>query len=82
MRRSTSLILLLLLLHAFHEGSEWDNMLQKLTQKKIFCRGVSSQSFGGFWRSEGSALVKTMLANELFQQKSDKQLVKAVGSQK
>ena len=30
----------------------------KIDSEKIFSRGVSSQSFGGFWRSEGPALVR------------------------
>ncbi|MGB0296813.1 MAG: HEAT repeat domain-containing protein, partial [bacterium] len=81
MRRSTSLILLLLLLHAFHvEGSEWDNMLQKLTQKKFSVVESAVKALGDSGDQRARPLLETMLANELFQQKSDKQLVKAVGS--
>ncbi len=81
MRRFTSLILLLLLLHAFHvEGSEWDNMLQKLTQKKFSVVESAVKALGDSGDQRARPLLETMLANELFQQKSDKQLVKAVGS--
>ena len=81
MHRSTSLILLLFLLHAFHvEGSEWDNMLQKLTQKKFSVVESAVKALGDSGDQRARPLLETMLANELFQQKSDKQLVKAVGS--
>ena len=52
----------------------------KIDSEKIFCRGISSQSSGGFWRSEGPALVRDNACKRIVSTKEDKQLVKVVGS--
>ncbi len=81
MSRVTFLILLLLPLHVLHvEGSEWENILQQLTQKKFSVVETAVKALGQSGDQRAQPLLEAMLANELYQRKSDKQLVRAVGS--
>ena len=81
MSRVTFLILLLLPLHVLHvEGSEWENILQQLTQKKFSIVETAVKALGQSGDQRAQPLLEAMLANELYQRKSDKQLVRAVGS--
>ncbi len=81
MSRVTFLILLLLPLHVLHvEGSEWENILKQLAQKKFSVVETAVKSLGQSSDQRAQPLLEAMLANELYQRKSDKQLVRAVGS--
>ena len=81
MSRVTFLILLLLPLHVLHvEGSEWENILQQLTQKKFSVVETAVKALGQSGDQRAQPLLEAMLANELYQRKSDKELVRAVGS--
>jgi len=81
MTRVTFLILLLLPSHVLRvEGSEWENILQQLTQKKFSVVETAVKSLGQSGDQRAQPLLEAMLANELYQRKSDKQLVRAVGS--
>jgi len=81
MTRVTFLILLLLSSHVLRvEGSEWENILQQLTQKKFSVVETAVIALGQSSDQRAQPLLEAMLANELYQQKSDKQLVRAVGS--
>ncbi|MGA1558149.1 MAG: urea ABC transporter permease subunit UrtB [bacterium] len=81
MTRVTFLILLLLPLNVLHlEGSEWENILQQLTQKKFSVVETAVIALGQSSDQRAQPLLEAMLANELYQRKSDKQLVRAVGS--
>ena len=81
MTRVTFLILLLLSSHVLRvEGSEWENILQQLTQKKFSVVEKAVIALGQSGDQRAQPLLEAMLANELYQQKSDKQLVRAVGS--
>ena len=81
MSRVTFLILLLLPLHVLRvEGSEWENILQQLTQKKFSVVETAVKALGQSGDQRAQPLLEAMLANELYQRKSDKQLVRAVGS--
>ncbi|MEK9701654.1 MAG: urea ABC transporter permease subunit UrtB [Deltaproteobacteria bacterium] len=81
MTRVTFLILLLLPSHVLRvEGSEWENILQQLTQKKFSVVETAVIALGQSSDQRAQPLLEAMLANELYQRKSDKQLVRAVGS--
>jgi urea transport system permease protein len=81
MTRVTFLILLLLPLNVLHlEGSEWENILKQLTQKKFSVVETAVIALGQSSDQRAQPLLEAMLANELYQRKSDKQLVRAVGS--
>ena len=81
MTRVTFLILLLLPSHVLRvEGSEWENILQQLTQKKFSVVETAVIALGQSGDQRAQPLLEAMLANELYQRKSDKQLVRAVGS--
>ena len=81
MTRVTFLILLLLSSHVLRvEGSEWENILQQLTQKKFSVVETAVIALGQSSDQRAQPLLEAMLANELYQRKSDKQLVRAVGS--
>ncbi len=81
MTRVTFLILLLLSSHVLRvEGSEWENILQQLTQKKFSVIETAVIALGQSSDQRAQPLLEAMLANELYQRKSDKQLVRAVGS--
>ena len=81
MTRVTFLILLLLPSHVLSvEGSEWENILQQLTQKKFSVVETAVIALGQSSDQRAQPLLEAMLANELYQRKSDKQLVRAVGS--
>jgi len=81
MTRVTFLILLLLPLNVLHlEGSEWENILQQLTQKKFSVVETAVIALGQSSDQRAQPLLEAMLGNELYQRKSDKQLVRAVGS--
>ncbi len=81
MNRVTFLVLLLLFLHVMHvEGSEWENILKQLAQKKFSVVETAVKSLGQSGDQRAQPLLEAMLANELYQRKSDKQLVRAVGS--
>ena len=81
MTRVTFLILLLLPSHVLRvEGSEWENILQQLTQKKFSVVETAVKALGQSGDQRAQPLLEAMLANELYQRKSDKQLVRAVGS--
>ena len=81
MTRVTFLMLLLLSSHVLRvEGSEWENILQQLTQKKFSVVETAVIALGQSSDQRAQRLLEAMLANELYQRKSDKQLVRAVGS--
>ena len=81
MTRVTFLILLLLPSHVLRvEGSEWENILQQLTQKKFSVVETAVIALGQSSDQRAQPLLEAMLANELYQRKSDKQLVRALGS--
>ena len=81
MTRVTFLILLLIPSHVLRvEGSKWENILQQLTQKKFSVVETAVIALGQSSDQRAQPLLEAMLANELYQRKSDKQLVRAVGS--
>ena len=70
MTRVTFLILLLLSSHVLRvEGSEWENILQQLTQKKFSVVETAVIALGQSSDQRAQPLLEAMLANELYQKK-------------